>query len=139
MNWDVDPAFEPGSWVIKDLPLCQVRFQDDARFPWLILLPRVPHAVELTDLTAADRGRLMEEVIVASMAVRRLGEYLKRPVVKLNVATLGNVTPQLHVHVIGRRRDDEAWPDPVWGAGSPEYYLPEQVPDLIAALDGWLA
>ena len=139
MTWAADPAFEPGSWAVKDLPLCQVRLQDEARFPWLILLPRVPHAVELTDLDADDRRRLMDEIMVASQAVRNLGKMLGRPVDKLNVAALGNVTPQLHIHVIGRRRDDVAWPEPVWGFGSPDYYSPDIVPELIAALDSWLA
>jgi diadenosine tetraphosphate (Ap4A) HIT family hydrolase len=139
MTWDALPDFEAGSWAIKHLPLCQVRLQDEARFPWLILLPRVAHATELTDLAPADRHRLMDEVAIAAQAVRNLGELLDRPVDKLNIATLGNVTAQLHIHVIGRRRDDPAWPDPVWGFGSPDYYGAGLVPELIAALDGWLA
>lgn len=138
MSWSPDPAFEPGSWAIKDLSLCQVRLQDDARYPWLILLPRVPYAVELTDLGAHDRARLMEEIVIASQAVRNLGELLDRPVDKLNIATLGNITAQLHVHVIGRRRDDGAWPAPVWGVGTPDAYGADRLPELTAALDGWL-
>ena len=139
MNWDVDPAFEPGSWVVRDLPLCQVRLQDDARFPWLILVPRVPHAIELVDLSRGDQQQLMDEIVIASRAVRQLAELLGRPVDKLNVANLGNVTAQLHIHVVGRRRDDEAWPEPVWGTGSPDFYPAHLAPDLIAAVDGWLA
>jgi len=139
MTWEAHSDFEAGSWGIKDLPLCHVRLQDEARFPWLILLPRVAQATELTDLTAADRHRLMDEIAVAAQAVRNLGELLDRPVDKLNIAALGNVTPQLHIHVIGRRRDDVAWPDPVWGFGSPDFYGEDLVPELIAALDGWLA
>ncbi len=115
MSFAVDPAFEAGSVFAADWPLCQVRLQDDARFPWLILIPRVAGAVEVSDLSPADRARLIEETVRAGDMVRRLGDAAGRPVDKLNIAALGNVTAQLHVHVVGRRRDDGVWPDPVWG------------------------
>ena len=111
----VDPAFAAGSVFAADWPLCHVRLQDDARFPWLILIPRVAGATELEDLSAADRAVLMEETIRAGAIVRALAEAEGRPIDKLNVAAIGNVTAQLHVHVLGRRRDDGLWPDPVWG------------------------
>ena len=133
MTWTPDLAFKP-THLVTDLALCQVRLQDDARWPWLILLPRIPHAVELTDLGRKDHGRLMGEIVTASMAVRRLGEFLERPVEKLNVAALGNVTPQLHVHVIGRRSDDPAWPRPVWGEGVAEPYSGDRLSELIEVL-----
>ena len=139
MSWNAHPDFEPGSWAVKDLPLCQVRFQDDARFPWLILLPRIEGAVELIDLSRDDHQRLMDDIVTASQAVRRLGEHLGQPVDKLNVAALGNITPQLHIHVIGRRHDDDAWPDPVWGAGSAAYYPADLATDVMAKLNDWLA
>jgi len=113
-----DPAFDGGSVFVADWPLCQLRLQDDARFPWLILIPRVAGAVELEDLSPGDRARLMEEVVRAGELVRAEGAATGRPVDKLNVAALGNVTAQLHVHVVGRRRDDGLWPDPVWGRGA---------------------
>lgn len=122
MTFAVDPAFEVGSVFAADWPLCQVRLQDDARFPWLILIPRVAGAVELEDLSAEDRTRLMDEILRAGHQVRRLGQAAARPVDKLNVAALGNVTVQLHVHVVGRRRDDSLWPDPVWGRGQAVRY-----------------
>lgn len=114
-EFSADPAFEAGSVFAVDWPLCQVRLQDDARFPWLILLPRVAGAVELDDLTAEQRTVLMEEVVRAGEVVRALADAAGRPVGKLNTAALGNVTRQLHVHVVGRRRDDGLWPDPIWG------------------------
>lgn len=114
-DFKVDPAFEAGSVFAVDWPLCQVRLQDDARFPWLILLPRAEDAVELDDLTPAQRAALMEEIVRAGALVRALGQAVDRPVDKLNTAALGNVTRQLHVHVVGRRRDDGLWPDPIWG------------------------
>ena len=110
-----DPAFAAGSVFAADWPLCHVRLQDDARFPWLVLIPRRAGVVEIADLSPADRALLMEEVVRAGEVVRRLGVSLDRPVDKLNVAALGNVTAQLHVHIVGRRRDDGLWPDPVWG------------------------
>lgn len=117
-----DPAFDAGSVVVCDWPLCQVRLQDDARFPWLILIPRRAGLHELEDLTAPERARLMDEVVRAGETVRMLGEAARRPVQKLNVAALGNVTAQLHVHVVGRRHDDGLWPDPVWGRGEARPY-----------------
>jgi diadenosine tetraphosphate (Ap4A) HIT family hydrolase len=113
----LDPAFEAGSVFVADWPLCQLRLQDDARFPWLILIPRLAGAVELDDLSENDRIRLMTEIVAAGDRVRDLGQSLGRPVEKLNVAAIGNVTAQLHVHLVGRRRDDGLWPDPVWGRG----------------------
>lgn len=115
MSFSADPAFEAGSVFAADWPLCQVRLQDDARFPWLILIPRVADAVEVSDLSPADRAVLIEETVRAGALVRRLGDAAGRRVDKLNIAALGNVTAQLHLHVVGRRRDDGLWPDPVWG------------------------
>lgn len=117
-----DPAFEAGSIFVADWPLCHVRLQDDARFPWLILIPRVAGAVDLADLSPQDRNVLMEEIILAGQVVRRLGETAGRPIDKLNTAAIGNVTAQLHVHVVGRRRDDGLWPDPVWGKAGCQRY-----------------
>lgn len=114
-DFRADPAFEAASVFAADWPLCQVRLQDDARFPWLILLPRVAGAVELEDLSPAQRALLTEEIVRAGALVRELGALRDQSVDKLNVAALGNVTAQLHIHVVGRRRDDPLWPDPIWG------------------------
>ena len=126
-----DPAFEAGSVAAAEWPLCHVRLQDDARFPWLILIPRVEGAVELADLSADQRAALMEETVRAGDLVRRLG-----PVEKLNVGAIGNVTSQLHVHVVGRRRDDGLWPDPVWGRGPAVPYDPAERARLLEKIAG---
>jgi diadenosine tetraphosphate (Ap4A) HIT family hydrolase len=118
----LDPAFLDTSEAVGDLAVCHARLHRDARFPWLVLIPRVEGAREIEDLSTADRTALMAEIVAAGVAVRVLGETLGRPVEKLNVGQLGNVTPQLHVHVVGRRADDPAWPGPVWGAGIAEMY-----------------
>ena len=126
-----DPAFEAGSVAAAEWPLCHVRLQDDARFPWLILIPRVEGAVELADLSAEQRAALMEETVRAGDLVRRFG-----PVEKLNVGAIGNVTSQLHVHVVGRRRDDGLWPDPVWGRGPAVPYDPAERARLLEKIAG---
>jgi len=122
MAFVLDPRLERDSAFVADLDLCQVRLQDDARWPWLVLVPRVADAVELTDLDERRRARLMDEVVLAYDGVRAIGAGLGRLPEKINVAALGNVVAQLHVHVIGRRRDDPAGTAPVWGVGRPEPY-----------------
>jgi diadenosine tetraphosphate (Ap4A) HIT family hydrolase len=118
----LDAAFLEVSEALTALPLCEVRLMADARFAWLVLIPRVADAVEMEDLSGADRERLVSEVVAAGRAVRAVGEALGRPVQKLNVGQLGNVTRQLHVHVVGRRTDDACWPGPVWGQGVADRY-----------------
>lgn len=131
VSFRADPAFDAGSVIVLDWPLCQVRLQDDARFPWLILIPRRAGLHELEDLDAGERAILMDEILKAGEAVRILGEAASRPVQKLNVGAIGNVTAQLHVHVVGRRHDDGLWPDPVWGRGPA---VPYGAPALQAAV-----
>ena len=129
-----DPAFDVGSVFAADWALCQVRLQDDARFPWLILIPRRAGLVELGDLGPADRAMLWDEALRAGELVRALGERLGRPVDKLNTAAIGNVTAQLHLHVVGRRRDDALWPDPVWGRGPATRYDDAARAELLALI-----
>ena len=131
--FQLDPAFPATSEPLGELALCHARLQADARYPWIVLLPRLPAARELEDLDPTQRARLMEEIVLAGAAVRAVGEALGRPVAKLNVGQLGNVTPQLHVHVLGRRPDDPAWPGPVWGHGAAQAYGPEKLQTALAA------
>ena len=129
-----DPAFDAGSVLACDWPLSQVRLQDDGRFPWLILIPRIEGVVEVDELTADQRAVLMEETVRAGAAVRAMGQRSMRPVEKLNIAAIGNVTAQLHIHIVGRRRDDDLWPDPVWGRGPAAPYAPEVRDEILAAI-----
>ena len=108
----LDPRLAADTHAIGELPLSRLLLMDDARFPWLILVPRIAGARELFDLDAHDRGTLLDEL----SAVGRALETLLRPD-KLNIAALGNVVPQLHVHLIARYAHDDAWPQPVWGHG----------------------
>jgi diadenosine tetraphosphate (Ap4A) HIT family hydrolase len=128
----LSPAFVDTSAKIADLPLCEARLQLDARYAWVVLVPRVAAAREIEDLEAAQRALLMDEFLAAGRAVRAVGRALGRPVEKLNVGALGNVTPQLHVHVVGRRADDAAWPGPVWGQGTAEAFAPDALEAALA-------
>ena len=110
--FEIDPAFLATAEPVGDLALSHLRLQADARFPWIVLIPRIAGARELEDLAGGERDVLMEEILRAGTAVRAVAEALGRPATKLNVAQLGNVTPQLHVHVIARRASDAAWPSP---------------------------
>lgn len=129
----LDPAFVATAAELGELPLCHARLQLDARYPWVVLIPRVGGARELAHLIQAERAQLMEEIIWAGAAVRQIGGVLDLPVDKLNVATLGNVTPQLHVHIVGRGVGDPAWPGPVWGHSPGEPYDLEVLAQAVAA------
>lgn len=113
----LDPRLEADTLPITDLPLSRVLLMNDARFAWLILVPRRSEVSEVSDLDAADQAQLWREAT-------RLGDVCKEALGgdKLNIAALGNVVSQLHVHVIVRHRDDAAWPAPVWGHGEAEPY-----------------
>lgn len=115
LPFDTDPRLLSNSVAVGSWDLCDVRLMDDARFPWLVLIPRLAGATELDDLPTADQPVLMAEIIRAGAIVRRLGEAMDLAVEKVNTGALGNVTAQLHIHVVGRRRSDPLWPDPIWG------------------------
>ncbi len=104
---------EADSLFLADWPLCQVRLMDDARFPWLILVPRRPKLEEWTDLSGDESAVLAREIA-------RTGQVLAQcfKPTKLNIGALGNIVRQLHVHVIARFDTDAAWPGPVWGQGT---------------------
>lgn len=135
-DFRLHPRLEGDTHPVTDLALCQVRLMDDARFAWLILVPRRAGVREVYELTAADQARLWHEATW-------LGRELKLAVDgdKLNLATLGNQVPQLHLHVIVRSEHDAAWPAPVWGFGDPEPYdarrlesMLERVRQLVARM-----
>jgi diadenosine tetraphosphate (Ap4A) HIT family hydrolase len=125
----LDPRLAADTRAVADLSLSRLLIVDDARFPWLILVPRRPGIRELIDLEAADLATLMGEIRSTSLALVAVA----RPD-KLNVAALGNMVPQLHVHIVARRRDDAAWPKPVWGFGEPMPYGAERLGAFAAAV-----
>lgn len=99
--------------VVGDAELCRVLLMNDARFPWLILVPKLAGLRDFHEVPTEHRATLFDEIESASKAVQTIIEADK-----INVAALGNQVPQLHVHVIGRLKTDEAWPGPVWGVGT---------------------
>ena len=123
------PQLAADSHPVASLDLCDVLLMNDANYPWLILVPRTADAVELLDLGKADRSRLWREIDLASQALREVFTPDK-----LNIATLGNVVSQLHVHVIARFRNDAAWPKPVWGAQQATPYPAQSAEARIEAL-----
>lgn len=135
----LDPAFERTSHAVRELRLCTARLQDDARWPWIVLVPRVVQAREIEDLRRDQRVALMAEIVRAGDAVRAVGRSIGFPVEKLNVGLLGNVTPQLHAHVLGRRPGDPAWPGPVWGVGEPAPYSADALTGALKAAADALA
>lgn len=121
--------------VVGDFPLCRLLLMNDAQYPWCILVPRIAGAKELHKLDDTDQLQLLRE----STALSRAMEAVFAPH-KMNVAALGNVVPQLHIHHIARYRGDPAWPAPVWGKHPPQAYpaalLEERLSKLQAALPG---
>ncbi|WP_375571924.1 HIT family protein [Ahrensia marina] len=122
------------------LPLCQtdmslLRVSRDARFAWLILIPKRDDLADLVDLSPDDETRVMADIRAASLALREVTQCHK-----LNVASLGNMVRQLHVHIIARFEDDAAWPGPIWGVGEAEPLdtLPDWAQSVRASL-GWSA
>jgi diadenosine tetraphosphate (Ap4A) HIT family hydrolase len=104
---------EADSLFLTDWPLCQVRLMDDARFPWLILVPRRPGLEEWTELSAGESAELAREIARAGQVLAQCCKPTK-----LNIGALGNIVRQLHIHVIARFDTDAAWPGPVWGQGT---------------------
>ena len=127
--WELDPLLERDTVVIGDMPLSRALLIKDATYPWLLLVPRREGAVEIIDLEEVEQAQLMTEV---SRVARALKEVTQCD--KLNIAALGNLVPQLHVHVIARRTSDAAWPRPVWGVMPPLAHDAEEVQNFISAL-----
>jgi diadenosine tetraphosphate (Ap4A) HIT family hydrolase len=119
MTFTLHETLERDTVPVTQLALCRVLLRTDRRFPWLILVPEREAVREIHDLSPADRAVLIEEIARAGEALERTF----RPD-KLNVGALGNIVPQLHIHVVARFASDPAWPGPVWGFGEAVPYPP---------------
>ena len=128
-HYELHPQLAADTHPVATFALCDLRLMDDANYPWLVLVPRLPEARDLVDLDQAQRHALSDEVDRASRALRDAFQPFK-----LNVAALGNLVPQLHVHVIARYEHDPAWPSPVWGRVAARPYTPELLVERIALL-----
>jgi diadenosine tetraphosphate (Ap4A) HIT family hydrolase len=128
-TWSLHSQLKKDTIDIGDLPLSKVLVIKDAHYPWLLLVPRRDGAVEIIDLSEVEQAQLMTEISRVSHALKEITKCDK-----LNVAALGNLVPQLHVHIIARRATDVAWPRPVWGVMPPLAHDAEEVQNFINAL-----
>jgi diadenosine tetraphosphate (Ap4A) HIT family hydrolase len=110
MDFVLDPRLQADTIKVANLALCDLLVMDDARYPWAILVPRIEGSRELHELSEADRAQVWAETNLVAAAIAAWSG-----VEKINIGALGNVVAQLHLHVVGRRAGDPAWPGPVWG------------------------
>jgi diadenosine tetraphosphate (Ap4A) HIT family hydrolase len=128
IGWSLHPQLRAETVLVCDLALSRVLAMNDDNFPWLILVPRRANVTEIFDL-GAEQVTLLSEVSLVSRVLKEVTQCDK-----LNVAAIGNVVPQLHVHVVARRKDDALWPKPVWGAAPPRAYEPAVLEHFTAAI-----
>lgn len=129
-GFSLHPQLMADTSQVLELPLCRVLLMENAVFPWLILVPMRPGLRELFDLTPEDYAQCAQEV-------RQMARVLQNATSadKINVAALGNITPQLHIHVIARFVGDAAWPQPVWNSGvAPKPYTSDRRTDFISKI-----
>ena len=119
--FELHPPLANDTSLVIELPLSQVLLMNNVRYPWIILVPQRENILEIHHLEPDDQTTLFQELIQAS----NIMESIFSPD-KINVGALGNMVPQLHVHVIARFKDDVAWPDPVWGHGDTIPYGPRK-------------
>ena len=119
-TFEIDSQLKQTSYPLVSLSVCDLRLVDDQRWPWLLIIPRVPHAVELIDLSPELRSGVWLEIDHVARVMR--DQFSPH---KLNIAALGNQVRQLHIHCIARFPDDDAWPNPVWGVGESIPYGPD--------------
>ena len=131
--FELDHRLSQAADDVGVLSLSRVLLMNDSRFPWLVLVPQRSGIVEWSDLEFDERHQLLDEAVFAGEVLNRLWD-----IDKVNTATLGNIVPQLHVHVIGRRETDPAWPGPVWGQGQVVPYAAEARESLIGLLQSEL-
>jgi diadenosine tetraphosphate (Ap4A) HIT family hydrolase len=128
IGWSLHPQLHADTVPVCDLALSRVLVMNDANFPWLILVPRRAGVSEIFDL-GAEQATLFNEVSLLSRVLKDVTQCDK-----LNMAAIGNVVPQLHVHIVARRKDDALWPKPVWGAAPPRAYDPAALERFATAI-----
>jgi diadenosine tetraphosphate (Ap4A) HIT family hydrolase len=126
-DFALDTRLAADTAFVADLALCRVLAMDDSRFPWLVLVPRIARASELFELDAQAQQNALEEISRCAAALKKLTQARK-----INIGALGNIVPQLHIHVVARMAADAAWPGPVWGAGQRTPYAPEAMNRFLA-------
>lgn len=131
---ELHPRLAADTVALGETPHFWIRYMNDTRFPWVIIVPRVAEVTEWHDLSSALQHDLLD-------LANRVGLHLKAltGADKINIGALGNLVPQLHVHIIARRDGDPCWPGPVWGNGAPEPYPEGDEPEWLADLRGRLS
>ena len=109
MSFKVDRKFLKTSHHLIDLKLCTIRLNDNSKFPWIILIPKKNKITDISDLNSKDQTLLMKEIVYVSKVMKKLFKTSK-----LNVEKIGNIVPQLHIHIIARSKKDCSWPLSVW-------------------------
>ena len=132
--FEMDKRLVKDTIVLGDFGLSRVLLMNDSRYPWLILVPRVADISEVFVLTAQQQQQLWQETSVVGQALKDVFQADK-----INIATLGNVVKQLHMHVVVRMQNDAAWPAPVWGKGEAQPYSAEALADMRVRLHAALA
>jgi len=131
--FELHPRLKADTIPVIDWPLCRILLMNECAWPWLVLVPRRHGITEIHELDAGDREMLIQEIAAISTRLQNLSGADK-----MNVAALGNMVPQLHIHVIARFKDDPAWPKPVFGFQTPNPYdaefLAEHMPQMVDAL-----
>ena len=105
----INNKFLKSSYHIEDLKLCSVRLNDNSKFPWLILIPKRKNITDISELNYKDQILLMKEIVFVSKLMKKLFKTSK-----LNIEKIGNIVPQLHIHIIARKKNDSSWPLSVW-------------------------
>ena len=137
MDFALHPKLLADTAAICDWSLSRVLLMNDRRFPWIILVPRRADISEIFGLDEADRAVLMDEIVRGSENLKAWAKA-HGGCDKINVGSLGNMVPQLHVHVVARVASDAAWPGPVWGAGQAEPYSADELGHVVTELRGVL-
>jgi diadenosine tetraphosphate (Ap4A) HIT family hydrolase len=130
----LDPQLQKDAIAIASLPLCELLLMNDANYPWLILVPRREGLCEFIDMSADEQMQLLQE----SNAVAKLLQT-QFSAEKLNIAALGNVVSQLHIHHVARFSSDAVWPQPIWGAVPAVAYQQDKLAEVIELIYNWLA
>ncbi|MGO1120818.1 HIT domain-containing protein [Rhodovibrionaceae bacterium A322] len=128
-NLELHADLKRDGYEVLMLRLSKLLLMNDANYPWLILVPQRPNKRDFHDLDPLDQYRVCDEITMCSEALQRLYSPYK-----VNVASLGNMTPQLHIHVVARFQDDPAWPGPIWGKVPPKFYEVEALDQRLEEL-----
>ena len=132
MLFKIDKKFSKSSYHIADLKLCLLRLHDNSKFPWVILIPKRKNITDLSDLNSKDQILLMKEIVHVSKIMKKLFKTTK-----INTEKIGNLVPQLHIHIIARSKKDSSWPLSVWVVKGKKYSKLSLMKMLITVREGF--